>query len=217
MSTGGATNSDPTVCKPTGSIAAGTMCGPSGATCNSATFASTTNQTYCAHDSWTCVACTSNDSACVTNNCSDCCSSVFTDGKCIAGPCKNAGSACSGSDCKDCCSGLVGFDGKCVQCNANSDCPCPKACMNHQCVCTPNNQPCAYPGKGCQDCCSSISASRQCTCIPSGVNQVSGTDMTMGGIELDGGTYTVTFKFASFPGAAAACCSGQASSQTSCQ
>ena len=212
ITTGGSGPSDPTVCTPP-STGTGSLCGPSGATCSSTSRVSTTNQTYCSHNSWTCVACTAINSACVTANCSDCCSGVFTDGKCIAGPCKSVGTACSGSDCKDCCSGL-GFNGVCVQCNANSDCGCPKACANHQCVCTPHDQPCAFPNQNCQDCCSGyFSASGMCTCVPSGTNVLNNacTSLTSGSTC---GTFTMTFKNA--PGAASACCSGSASSANSC-
>jgi hypothetical protein len=214
--TGGAAPSDSTICAGPAGAGAGALCGPSGSTCYSYSVASDANQTYCSHDSWTCVPCTSNDNACVTGDCSDCCSHVFTDGKCIAGPCKKLGNACSGSDCKDCCWGLVGSDGTCVQCNINSDCACPKVCANHQCTCTPNHQPCAYPSKDCQDCCSGIVASGQCLCIPSGTNQLTGTGITVYGYTPDdAGAGTWTFKLT--PGAYAACCSGQASSQTACQ
>jgi len=213
VSSSATTTSDPTVCRPN-VAASGTTCGPSGATCNSHTFVSTTNQTYCSQDSWTCLQCTNSNNACVTANCSDCCSGVFTEGKCIAGPCKTLGSTCSGSDCKDCCSG-VGFNGTCVQCNANSDCFCSKACTNHQCVCTPQDQPCAYPNQNCQDCCSGYySTSGTCTCVPSGTNALNNvcTSLTTGSTC---GDFTMTFKNA--PGTAAACCSGNAASATSCR
>jgi hypothetical protein len=211
-SNGGDTNSDKTICSSTPPVT-GSLCGVSGSSCNSNTRVSATQQTYCSHDSWTCVSCTATNNACVTANCFDCCSGVFTDGKCVAGPCKAVGAACGGSDCKDCCSGL-GFGGACVQCNVNSDCGCPKACTNHQCVCTPHDHPCAYPNQNCQDCCSGYySASGTCACVPSGTNVLNNvcTSVTSGSTC---GDFTMTFKGA--PGTASACCSGNASSTTSC-
>jgi hypothetical protein len=209
--TGGSTNSDPSVCKPPTTGGGIPPCGQSGTSCSpSKTYSSGT--TYCSDNS-TCTACTATGTACSTTNCRDCCSGVHADNSCIAGPGTPNGTNCRGTDCKDCSSGLSS-QGICVQCNINSDCSCPTACINHQCVCTPRNQPCAYPNQNCQDCCSGYySTSGTCSCVPSGTNVLNNVCMSLTSGSTCG-DFTMTFKGA--PGAASACCSGNASSTASC-
>lgn len=157
FASGGTSPSDTSICaNPWGVGVRSMQCGQS--VCTSGT-------TYCASDN-TCQLCTASDSACVTASCSDCCSYVHADNTCIAS-CTKDNNPCRFSDCADCCS-PTHLQGICGACNINSDCTCPNACINHKCVCTPNNQPCAYPSKNCQDCCSGIAASGQCVAVDAG-------------------------------------------------